>query len=50
MMIDDSELHAMQSQIIYEKIYRISLSQHSSCQDPDHPGCEECEVEQEIDD
>ncbi|MBP6564347.1 MAG: hypothetical protein KA200_01915 [Burkholderiales bacterium] len=25
--------------------YRLALSRHPSCMDPDHPGCEQCDEE-----
>jgi hypothetical protein len=49
-MIDDSEEAQWASQILHERIHMSDLRRHPDCRDPDHPGCEECEGEQEIDD
>jgi len=41
--LDPSEAYELRKEAEAENRYRRILSQHPSCRDPDHPGCEVCE-------
>ena len=39
----DPELDELRAQARHDRRYRADLAQHPDCRDPDHPGCEACE-------
>ena len=39
----DDDIAEMSAQIFYAKRRYSALIAYPSCQDPDHPGCESCE-------
>lgn len=48
--MNDIEIDELKARDFYERRYRAILWAHPSCRDPEHPGCEKCEVEEEYDD
>lgn len=50
-MTDDDDLdpyiEELRAQDRYERRYQAHLMSHPDCRDPDHPGCEHCEEEEE---
>jgi hypothetical protein len=45
--IDQSEADEMRAEDFYRRQYQLDLASHHDCRDPDHPGCELCEEENE---
>ena len=45
--IDPQEAREMRWEDFYRKRYESHLSSHPDCRDPDHPGCELCDEENE---
>jgi len=43
MRISEQEANEMWWEDFYRKRYESNLSSHHDCSDPDHPGCELCE-------
>jgi len=39
----DSDYSELRMRDLNESRYRSAYRAHSNCADPDHPGCEECE-------
>jgi hypothetical protein len=39
----DDELEDLRNEARWQKQYFARLSRNPDCQDPDHPGCEDCE-------
>ena len=47
MPLDESDLDCMRAEDFHRRRYQADLSNHHDCRDPDHPGCELCEEENE---
>ncbi len=47
---DDPEVEELRAQSRFERRYQADLARHPDCRDPDHPGCPQCEDEDDIDD
>ncbi len=45
--IDQSEADEMRAEAFYRRQYQLNLASHHDCRDPDHPGCELCEEDEE---
>lgn len=45
--IDPIEANEMFWETFYRKRYQAQLASHHDCRDPDHPGCELCDEENE---
>jgi len=45
--LDESDLDNMRAEDFYRRRYQANLASHHDCRDPDHPGCELCEEENE---
>lgn len=39
---DDTDAYEFANRKLFDVGYRTTLEHHPSCQDPDHPGCEDC--------
>ena len=40
---EDDDITEMSAQLFYAKRRYSALNAYPNCQDPDHPGCENCE-------
>lgn len=49
MPLDESDLDCMKAEDFHRRRYQADLASHHDCRDPDHPGCELCEEENEDD-
>jgi len=47
-MIDEGEMEELKAQDRLERRYRGMLMNHPDCRDPDHPGCELCEEDDDV--
>jgi hypothetical protein len=45
--LDESDLDYMRAEDFHRRRYQANLASHHDCRDPDHPGCELCEEENE---
>lgn len=45
--MDQSEADEMKWADFHRRQYQLNLASHHDCRDPDHPGCELCEEENE---
>ncbi len=45
--LDEADLDYMRAEDFYRRRYQANLASHHDCRDPDHPGCELCEEENE---
>jgi len=45
MQLDESDLDYMRAEDFHRRRYQANLASHHDCRDPDHPGCELCEEE-----
>jgi hypothetical protein len=43
--LDEADLDYMRAEDFYRRRYQANLASHHDCRDPDHPGCELCEEE-----
>ena len=46
---NDSEHAELKAQTFYENRYKAVLRAHPKCNDPDHPGCDLCEDDEDDD-
>lgn len=47
MQLDESDINYMRAEDLHRRRYQENLANHHDCRDPDHPGCELCEEEDE---
>jgi hypothetical protein len=47
MKINKEKLEEMQRENKFRNEYQLELSAHPDCKDPEHPGCEFCEDNEE---
>ena len=45
--MDEYDIEELKAQDRFERQMRASLMANPDCRDPDHPGCEKCEDEDE---
>ena len=45
MPLDEADLDYMRAEDFHRRRYQANLASHHDCRDPDHPGCELCEEE-----
>lgn len=48
--LDESDIDCMKAEDFYRRRYQSELSAHPDCKDPEHPGCEFCEDNEESQD
>ena len=46
-MMDDYDIEELKAQDRHERRHRSMLMAHPSCRDPDHPGCDLCEEDED---
>jgi hypothetical protein len=46
-MMDEYDIEELKAQDRHERRYRGMLMAHPSCRDPDHPGCDLCEDDED---
>lgn len=44
---DDAEAQELAAEVRFRAILQRQLIAHPSCRDPDHPGCENCEPDED---
>lgn len=44
----DLDLEDERQEALFQRRYQARLSSHPDCRDPDHPGCEGCEEQEDL--
>ena len=47
MQLNESDIDNMRAEDFHRRRYQVNLVNHYDCRDPDHPGCELCDEENE---
>jgi hypothetical protein len=47
-MLDESDMNEMRAEDRLRRQYQGQLMNHHDCRDPDHPGCELCEEDDDV--
>lgn len=45
--LDESDMNELAWKDFHRRQYQLNLASHHDCRDPDHPGCELCEEDEE---